>query len=201
MAFHSFTPDLDGWTTVSDEVAFANSHLEVHRVRVTSPSRPEPFSWSVCHRKAAVVVAPQTADGSFILVRQERVPIHATIWEFPAGQIDEATDHDDQAIRRTGLRELREESGFELAPDGEVISLGHFFPSCGFTDEHSHLLLVRPVVLSESGQAPDASEAITDARSFTRAELTSMIAAGEIRDANTLAAFSRLVALGLLEPR
>jgi ADP-ribose pyrophosphatase len=185
--------DPEGWTTVSDETLFANPHLEVHQVRVTSPTRPEPFSWSVCHRKAAVVVLPMTAAGEFVLVRQERPPIRATIWEFPAGQID--NDSAD-AIRETAVRELREESGYKLAPGGELISLGHFFPSSGFTDEHSHLVLARPVVPSPLGHAPDASEAITDCRVFSVAQLRGMIADGEIRDANTLAAFARLVALG-----
>lgn len=198
MAFHSFTPDRDGWNTVSDEVAFSNPYLEVHRVTVTSPSRPEPFTWTVCHRKAAVVVAPRTADGRFVLVRQERVPIRALIWEFPAGQIDDKSSHDESLIRATGLRELREESGYELAPEGKVTSLGHFFPSAGFTDEHSHLLLVDPVVVSPHGPQHDAAEAITEARAFTVDELRAMIASGEIRDANTLAAFARLCALNLI---
>lgn len=197
MAFHQFTPDREGWHTLSDETAFANSHLEVHAVKVTSPTRPQPFAWTVCHRKAAVVVVPQTAEGGFILVRQERVPIRATIWEFPAGQIDEETEHDARAIEATGLRELREESGYTLAPGGEVISLGHFFPSCGFTDEHSHLLLVRPVIPGAGGLELDEHEAITEARVFRREELRAMIAAGEVRDANTLSAFARLCAKGL----
>jgi ADP-ribose pyrophosphatase len=193
VSFHRFVEDAEGWTTVSDETLFANPHLEVHQVLFTSPSRSTPFPWSVCHRKAAVVVVPMTAAGEFVLVRQERPPIRATIWEFPAGQIDnESTD----AIRETGLRELREESGYELAADGELISLGHFFPSSGFTDEHSHLVLARPVERSVHGDAPDASEAITECRAFSLAELRSMIASGEIRDANTLAAFARLLAMG-----
>ena len=197
MAFHSFTTDREGWSTVSDETLFANPHLEVHAVRITSPTRPQPFGWTVCHRKAAVVVAPQTAEGGFVLVRQERVPIRATIWEFPAGQIDEATGHDEQAIERTGLRELQEESGYRLSPGGEVISLGHFFPSCGFTDEHSHLVLARPVVLSTEGMKLDENESISEARVFSRKEVQSMIAAGEIRDANTLAMWARLISRGL----
>lgn len=198
MPFHSFTPDRDGWATIADEVAFENPHLAVHRVTVTSPTRPKPFSWTVCHRKAAVVVAPQMADGRFILVRQERVPIRATIWEFPAGQIDEETEHDEAAIRATGLRELQEESGYELAPGGEARSLGHFFPSSGFTDEHSHLLLVRPVTPSAHGAKLDASEAISEARAFSPGELRALIASGEVRDANTLAAFARMAAMGLV---
>jgi len=198
MPFHKFVRDADGWKTVGEEIAFANPYLEVSKVTICSPTRPAPFTWTVTHRKAAVVVAPMTMRGSFVLVRQERVPIRATIWEFPAGQIDEHADHDPTAIRDTGLRELREESGYELAADGEVISLGYFFPSAGFTDEQSHLLLARPVIPSLQGNAHDSSEAIVDCREFSADELRALIASGEIRDANTLAAFARLVACGIL---
>ena len=194
MRFHQFIQDSAGWKLVKNEELFANPYLEVHRVTVTSPTRPKPFEWTVAHRKGAVVVAPMTADGKFLLVRQERVPIRATIWEFPAGQIDDDSNPD--AIRATGLRELAEESGYELAPGGEVIPLGYFFPSAGFTDEHSHLLLARPVVPTPDGPVPDAAESITDCRAFSPRQLSAMIADGEIRDANTLAAVARMAALG-----
>jgi ADP-ribose pyrophosphatase len=196
MRFHDFIRDSEGWRLAGDETLFANAHLEVHSVMVTSPTRPAPFRWTVTHRKAAVVVAPVTADGRFLLVRQERVPIRATIWEFPAGQIDDPSDED--AVRATGLRELAEESGHELAPGGELISLGHYFPSCGFTDEHSHLLLARPVMPGRGGARPDAAEAITACRAFSPDELRAMIASGEVRDANTLAAFARMIAANLM---
>ncbi len=194
--FHRFIQSTEGWNVITGEALFANPHVEVHRATVTSPTRPEPFTWTVVHRKGAVVVAPVTVDGKFILVRQERVPIRATIWEFPAGQIDDASEPD--SIRATGLRELEEESGHVLAPGGEVISLGHFFPSCGFTDEHSHLLLARPVVPAAGGAKPDAAESITECRAFSADDLRAMIASGEICDANTLSAFARMVAMGLL---
>ena len=194
--FHTFIQPEPGWQMLGNDPQFQSPYLEVHRPTVTSPTRHEPFTWTVCHRKGAVVVVPMTADGKVLLVRQERVPILATIWEFPAGQIDD--QEEPEAIRATGLRELREESGHELAAEGEVIHLGHFFPSAGFTDEHSHLLLARPVVPSPKGAQHDESEAITDCRAFTVKELREMIASGEVRDANTLAAFARLVARGLL---
>ena len=194
--FHRFIQNSEGWSVVSSEMQFANPYVEVHKAMVTSPTRPEPFPWTVVHRKGAVVVAPMTADGRFILVRQERVPIRATIWEFPAGQIDDTSDPD--AIRATGLRELTEEAGYELAPGGELVSLGHYFPSCGFTDEHSHLLLARPVVPAAGGAKPDAAESITGCRAFSLEEIRAMIASGEICDANTLVAFARMVALGLV---
>lgn len=196
-AISSVHPGLREWRTLSDETLFANAYLEVHRPTVVSPTRAEPFTWTVAHRKGAVVIAPQTAEGRFILIRQERVPIRATIWEFPAGQID---DHEEPgAIHATARRELREESGYELAAGGELISLGLYFPSSGFTDEHSHLVLARPVVESPQGHAREASESITECHAFTPVELRAMIASGEICDANTLATFARLVALGLFE--
>jgi ADP-ribose pyrophosphatase len=196
MRFHDFIRDSAGWHLVGDDTLFANPYLEVHKVTVTSPTRATPFDWTVTHRKGAVVVAPLTAEGKFLLVRQERVPIRATIWEFPAGQIDANEEPD--AIRATGLRELHEEAGHTLAPGGEMISLGHFFPSAGVTDEHSHLLLARPVIAVEGGARPDDSEAITECRAFSPAELRGMIASGEVRDANTLAAFARMVAMGVV---
>jgi ADP-ribose pyrophosphatase len=183
MRFHDFIRDGDGWKLVGDETLFANPYLEVHRVHVTTPTRSEPFAWTVTHRKGAVVVVP--------------VPIRATIWEFPAGQIDDTSDPD--AVRATGLRELVEESGHELAADGELSSLGLFFPSAGFTDEHSHLLLAQGVVPAAGGARPDAAEAITECRAFSAGELRQMVATGEIRDANSLAAFARMCALGLMK--
>ena len=196
MSFHDFIQDSDGWRTHAREKLFANNYLSVEMVTVTSPTRPKPFTWTVCHRKAAVVVAPIAADDRLILVRQERVPIRATIWEFPAGQIDDTAEP--EAIHATGLRELREEAGYELAAGGELISLGHFFPSSGFTDEHSHLLLAKPVVPHPHGHEYDEHEAISECRAFTPMELKAMIASGEVRDANTLAGFARLVAMGFL---
>ena len=67
-----------------------------------------------------------TRDGKIILIRQERIPIRQAIWEMPSGQID---DHnaDEDKIKDTALREVREETGYELAPSGELILLGYFF--------------------------------------------------------------------------
>ncbi len=198
MNFHDFIRDGDGWQTLSAERQFSNPHVEVYAARVKTPTRPDGCAWTVVHRKAAVVIVPMTASGELVLVRQERVPIHATIWEFPAGQIDEAAGHDSQVMRDTGLRELREEAGYELAPGGEWIALGHFFPSAGFTDEHSHLFLARPVTPSPRGHEHDEHEAIVAARTFSIGEVRAMIASGEICDANTLAAWARMAATGIV---
>jgi ADP-ribose pyrophosphatase len=197
MNFHNFIRDTADWQTVRSDLKWANPFLEVYETETRTPSRPDGRPWTVVHRKGAAVVAPLTREGNYLLVRQERVPIRAAIWEFPAGQIDENAEHDERTIRETALRELREESGHQLAADGELIALGHFFPSPGFTDEHSHLFLARSVEPSAGGHAHDENEVITECRAFSRAEFRQMIARNEIRDANTLSTFARLCAFDL----
>jgi ADP-ribose pyrophosphatase len=188
----------DGWETVSSETHFQNDHLAVATEKIRTPDRPAPRAWTVVHRKKAVVIAPMTSEGKIILIRQERLPVRAAIWEVPAGQIDDSKELEMSAIEAVALRELREETGFELAEDGELISLGDYFTSPGFTDERGYFFLARPVRSSTDGHAHDESESILDCRAFSPRELSRMIDQNEIRDANTLGICARLVARGLL---
>ena len=191
------------WEIISSERHFANAHLDVVTDLVRTPSRSEPHTWTVVHRKAAVVIAPMTRDGKIILLRQERVPIHEAIWEMPSGQIDSGAgvaDHGlaQETMEQVALRELREEAGYELAKDGELVSLGHYFSSPGFTDERGYFFLARPVQRCKEGPARDEGESILDCREFTVEEIRRMIAENEIRDANTLGICATLAARGLL---
>jgi ADP-ribose pyrophosphatase len=145
-----------------------------------------------------VVIAPMTAEGNIILIRQERLPVHAAIWEVPAGQIDDAGEPEMSAIEAVALKELREETGFELAEGGELIALGDYFTSPGFTDERGYFFLARPVRSADAGHAHEESESILDCRAFSPRELSRMIDENEILDANTLGLCARLAARGLL---
>ena len=189
--------DSDGWETISSAHHFTNDHLEVVTDKVRTPTRSEPRSWTVVHRKAAVIVAPMTAEGKLLLIRQERVPIRSAIWEMPAGQIDNH-EADDNEIKETALKELREETGYELEPGGELIALGHYFASPGFTDEYGYLFLARPVQRCASGDDQDETESILDCRTFSVPEIRAMIKENEIRDANTLGICARLAAHGFI---
>lgn len=183
---------------LASETHFANAHLQVATVEVSTPTTKGSRPWTVVHRKNAVVIAPMTAEGKLVLIRQERIPIQTTIWEVPAGQIDDAREPTAEEISAVALRELREETGFELAPGGELIALGDYFSSPGFTDERGHFLLARPVQFSASGHAHEESESILDCRAFTGDAIVQMIAMNEIRDANTLSVCARLAARGFL---
>ncbi len=198
MAFHEFIQDEEGWGTLNREILFDHPYLAVERVRVFSPARSEPYDWTVCQRKAGVVVAAQTLEGGFVLVRQERVAVRATLWELPAGQIDQGGAHVWKDVLETGLRELQEEAGYEPSADAKVVPLHHFLSSPGFTDEHCYQIWVKGAVPSALGVNRDANEIITEVRPFTPSELRAMVASGEIRDANTLCCLARLCAIGTL---
>jgi ADP-ribose pyrophosphatase len=164
-------------------------HLELVEEEVRAPSGVV-RRWLTVQRKPAVVIAPLTHSGSFVLVREERIPVRATLWSFPAGQIDESGE-----ILETARRELREETGYEVAPTGEMKSLGSFFTSPGLTNECVHFCLARPV----ERQADIEDEMILEVREFGPADLRQMIATNEIRDSNTLSMCARLAAAGILD--
>ena len=189
--------DGEGWETISSDRHFGNAHLEVVTDRVRTPTRATPRTWTVVHRKTAVIIAPMTHDGKIVLIRQERVPIRAAIWEMPSGQIDNVAEPDQKEIKAVALSELREEAGYELAKDGELIGLGHYFSSPGFTDEHGYFFLARPVEPC-AGYVRDETESIVDCREFSIEKLRRMITENEIRDANTLGICARLSARGFL---
>jgi len=211
------------WATISSQRHFANAHVEVVTDQVQTPGRSQPRPWTIVHRKAAVVIAPMTDDGKIVLVCQERIPIREAIWEMPSGQIDAvagtslsaaavypadaaskagSAKADDlgqavETIEQVALRELREEAGYELAREGELIPLGHYFTSPGFTDERGHFFLARPVE-TVPNYIRNESESILDCRPFTIFEICRMITQNEIRDANTLSCLARLWARDLL---
>lgn len=183
----------NGWQVLASEPARESKHVELREVEVRTPTRPQGRKWTVAHRKQAVVIAALTRDAKLVLIREERVPVQEALWCVPAGQIDNGDD-----MKSVARRELQEETGYALATGGELLSLGHFFTSPGFTDECGHFFLARPVELSTDGTAHHESESILDCRAFDQREIAVMIARNEVRDANTLSICAVLAARGHL---
>ena len=184
----------EGWRLLHSETVCDSPYLRVYREQVATPTRPGGVEWMVARRRNASVVAPRTPEGKYLLVRQERVAVRRELWEFPAGQVE--GEESEASLRETALRELGEETGREC--QGELVPLGFFFSSPGFTDETAYLFLATNVVPSEVVHVHDEHEAILEVGEFTVGQLIEMIAAGEILDANTLALFARLQAHRLL---
>jgi ADP-ribose pyrophosphatase len=190
--------DQGEWVVGKSQIVFRNPHNEVREETVTIPGTHHPRPWTVVGRKKAVVIAPMTAEGRFVLIHQARIPIRKWLWEFPAGQVDETRNPSLDLLQQTAIRELAEEAGYELGQKGEWTYLGHYFPSQGFTDEENHLFLAKPVRKNEAGSKPDHAESISEDREFSLDELRTMIAESIIQDANTLVTFAKLISSGLI---
>ena len=190
--------DKEGWRTVREIPKYEDPHVQVTLDEVFTPTRQDkPAKWTVVHRKAAVMIMPMTPAGEVLLVRQERIPARLHQWEFPAGQVDDQDSADEAVLRATAVRELQEETGYELAAGVELIDLGVSFTSPGFTDEYCHMYLAKGVVLSKAGTAYDEGEGITECRAFAWKEFCRMVAEDEINDAHTLCIYARMCARGL----
>jgi ADP-ribose pyrophosphatase len=188
-------PDPEGWETRSRTTRYADEHVEVVTEEVKTPSRAQPKLWTTVLRKNAVVVASMTSAGKFLLVREERIPVRSSLWEMPAGQIDGATAPNQKQIEAEAVRELREETRHQLSTGGELLALGYFFSSPGFTNERCYFFLARPVEPCGPDER-DEMESILECRAFAPDELRRMIVDNEIRDANTLSICARLAARG-----
>jgi ADP-ribose pyrophosphatase len=192
--------DPAGWATVSTETAYSSPYVRVDEVTVRTPSQPDrDLSWTVVRRKSAVAVAAMTEDGKLVMVEQERVAPRRALTEFPAGQIDDVENRLEPDVILGALQaELREEVGYEIASDADIISLGYYFTSQGFTDEHIYLFFVSKVVPLSTGNAPDASESILGTRLIDPGVLKQMVASNEVSDSLTLALYARLTARSIL---
>ena len=180
----------DGWELVRSEVLLDDPHVRVTRETMRTPSSPEGREWTKVTRKVGVTVAPRLPDGSFVLIREERVPARRDFWQFPAGQVDgEASEH---AVAEAAQRELSEEAGCTVT--GALEYLGKFFTSPGFTDEHTHQFLATEVRWDRGAAAHDGEEQILEMKSFGPEELRGMVTGGIIEDANTLGLYARLAA-------
>ncbi len=196
-------PVAAGWRIGATEILADTDHLRLERTIFASPMRPEGRPWLVVRRKAAVVVVPQRTDGHFLFIRQERPPVCRLLWEFPAGQVEEeisagtTVEKHDEILARAALRELEEETGHTTSKPLEPI--GSYYSSPGFTDEQQTIFLARDVQpLPGVNDLGESSEAIAGVEFLTAEEVWRKIRSGNLVDANSLAAWSFLLARGHL---
>ena len=126
----------------------------------------------------ASTVAPITADGDVILIRQYRHATGGTIYEVPAGKLDPG-----ESPEVCAARELEEEAGVRA---GRLVDLGWIWTTPGFTDEKIFLfagLDLTPVATRH--QDDEVIETVT----LPLAEALAMVWRGELNDAKSALTF------------
>ena len=124
----------------------------------------------------AVVVLPLLDDQRVVLIRNERFAVGHTLWELPAGTIE-----DEEPPDQAAARELTEEAGYRA---GQVDKLIEFYPTPGICTERMHAYLARD--LEHVGQDLDENERITvEVLGLDRS--IQMVRDNTIRDGKTIA--------------
>lgn len=182
---------MSSWEVLHEEVLLDNPHAHVLRETLRTPTSPEGRTWVRVTRKTGVTVAPRLPDGSYVLIREERVPARRDFWQFPAGQVEAAGEN---AVEEAARRELLEEAGCTATQP--LRYMGMFFTSPGFTDEVAHQFFAPEVSWDPTASVHDAEERILEVKAFPADTLRAMVVGGEIADANTLALYARLAAGG-----
>jgi 8-oxo-dGTP pyrophosphatase MutT (NUDIX family) len=165
---------------------YANPWMTVREDAIRHPDGRDGIYGVVDKPDYALVVARDDSPEQWLaMVEQYRYPLGLRRWEFPQGT---APDRAEMPARDLAARELREETGLSAA-----------------TWTYLGLLDVAPGVSSQRGRAylatdltagdPEREDTEADMRFawVTRAEFEDRARAGEITDAQTLAAYALLL--------
>lgn len=79
---------------------------------------------------AVVIAALHKESNKMVLIKQFRVPINNYIYELPAGLVDS-----DEEVEKAVARELKEETGLNVASINKINSKDKLYLSPGMTDE------------------------------------------------------------------
>lgn len=132
----------------------------------------------VRHGPSAVILALDDA-GRVLMVRQYRHAAGLTMWELPAGGVDEG-----ETPAACAKRELIEETGYRAKRWKKLV---RYYPSPGMLDEDMYVFLA--TVLQAGETRPEEDESITS-KFFTVEEIEQMIRSGRLLDGKTLAAWT-----------
>ncbi len=124
-------------------------------------------------------VIPRLPDGRVLLIKANRYPVGADVWEFPRGSPGKGESPESAA-----RRELFEEAGLEAE---RLIFVGHCYPDTGILATKQSIFLAELAADQEGRVVLDAGEAVLDHRWLLPEQIGDIIRAGDIVDGTVLA--------------
>ncbi|KAA5832739.1 NUDIX hydrolase [Saccharopolyspora hirsuta] len=168
--------------TSSREV-YANPWMSVREDGVRRADGSEGI-YGVIDKPDYALVIPLDED-RLHLVEQFRYPVGLRRWEFPQGT---APDRLDVEPTELAARELREETGLRAA---NLVELGTLDVAPGMSSQRGRVFLATGLTPGEHEREHEEQDMRT--AWFSRAEFEKMIAAEEITDAQSIAAYTLLL--------
>ncbi|MBZ5728434.1 MAG: NUDIX hydrolase [Acidobacteriia bacterium] len=163
---------------VSSREVYKCKLFRVTEDRARDPRSGFEINRSVVRHVGSAVMMAVDEKSRVLLVRQYRLPAGKYLWELPAGRLDPG-EKPLQAARR----ELIEETGYRARTWRKLAS---FWVSPGYVAERMTIYLATNLT---AGQATPMDDERIETRWFTRREMSTMIRAGRIEDAKTIAGF------------
>ncbi|HEY6889012.1 MAG TPA: NUDIX hydrolase [Solirubrobacter sp.] len=163
----------------STRVVYENRWMRVHEDLTELPDgTPGLYGW--IEKPPSAIVVPLEQDHVW-LVQQYRHPVGERFWEFPQGSWEDVAPESAEALARA---ELMQETGLRAE---RLQPLGRLYFAYGISNQPVDVW--RASDLTEGERALEHTEQGLIARRFERAEVERMIAANEIRDAASVAAW------------
>ncbi|MES2074313.1 MAG: NUDIX hydrolase [Pseudomonadota bacterium] len=161
-------------TRIDGELVYNGHFLKVQRDTIALPDGKHTAREYVLH-PGAVVILPLLDDGTVLMERQYRYPLHQVFIEFPAGKIDQGEDP-----LACAKRELEEETGYS-ATEWQFVSTIH--NAIAYSDEHLELYLARGL---SAGKAKLDEGEFLETFTATIDELLQWVREGKITDVKTV---------------
>lgn len=162
---------------------YRNSWLSLREDDIRRPDGSE-GSYAVVDKPAYALIIPSAGEWLH-LVEQYRYPLGRRRWEFPQGT---APGMAETPPTQLAIRELREETGL-LA--GQMTRLGELDVAPGMSSQRGTVFLATD--LTEDTPQREHEEQDMRTAWFHREEFDKLIAADEITDSQSLAAYTRLL--------
>lgn len=171
--------------TISSRQVYANNWMTVREDAIRRPDGSEGIYGVIDKPHYALVIAraDDVPGGRYAMVEQFRYPLGLRRWEFPQGTVGLT----ELAPDVLADRELREETGLRAST---MTRLGMLDVAAGMSSQRGHVFLATGI--TEGAAEREHEEQDMRLAWFTGERIEEMMRAGEITDAQSIAAWTLL---------